>query len=552
MRCGGCGPRRSGPSWTGSDDESRRLEAHRSFSPPRSVRLNSGGPPRGAPSVAAEADPARSVADGDTIGRNTVSALVVQLTTAGFTAVLLIFLVRTLGPGDYGVLALALGVGSLLFLPSDFGISQSAARFIAERRGEAGQVADVLATAFKLKLLVTGAIAATLFVAAGAIAAAYDEPALSWPLRVVAIALFAQSLMALFQYSFIAVGRTSVGLRLVLSKSVTELGTSLALVLLGAGVVGAAAGRAAGFGLGAVIGLVMAVRLFGRRALSLRGSRREDMRRLASYAGALLIVDGAFAAFNQIDVLLIGAILGTASVGLFEPLLRFSAFLHYPGLSVATGVAPRLARHERRPPNVRAFQQSLRGLIIFQAALIAPVAVWAEPITGILLGSQYAESAEVLRALTPYIFLSGLAPLVSVSVNYLGHARVRIPIAVAALAINATIDVLLLPRIGVVAGSIGTDVAYLLYVPAHFLICKRLLGIRLGPLAVTLARALAAASGMAAVLFLAGTSSLSVFEWAFGAGGGLAVFVAILLASREVSLGEVRTLRRRVAARLGR
>ena len=45
---------------------------------------------------------------------------------------LTIVLVRVLGPEDYGVFALALSVASLVFLPADFGISQSTARFVAE------------------------------------------------------------------------------------------------------------------------------------------------------------------------------------------------------------------------------------------------------------------------------------------------------------------------------------------------------------------------------------------------------------------------------------
>lgn len=503
-------------------------------------------------SAATRADSAGSYEDGDTIGRNTVSSFATQLATAAFTGVLLLFLVRVLGPKEYGIFALALGVGSLLSLPSDFGISQSTARFVAERRGRAADVAEVLATSLKLKLIFTGAVAVALFVAASPIADAYGEPALTWPLRGMAIIVFAQGIMSLYQYSFVAVGRASIGLRLVLSKSAIELTSSIALVLLGAGLAGAVAGRMAGFAVGALVGTVMVLRLFGRRALSIRGSHRQGMRRLAGYAGALMIVDGAYAAFTQIDVLLIGAILGTASVGLYQPALRLVDFLHQPGLSVAYGVAPRLARHERHLPNVRAFRQALRGLVIFQAVFIAPVAVWAGPITGVLLGPDYTESADVLRALAPYIFISGIGPLVSVSVNYLGHARARIPVVVTALVINAALDLLLLPRVGIVGAAIGTDAAYLIYVGGHLLLCRRLLGVSLHPLLVTLARSLLAASGMAAVLLIVGTTSLSIFEWVIGGGGGLAAFLAILVLTREVSAAEMRAAPQALAAGLRR
>jgi len=49
---------------------------------------------------------------------------------------LLAELAPPLGPATFGVFALAFGIGTLLVLPADFGISQSMARFLAERRGD--------------------------------------------------------------------------------------------------------------------------------------------------------------------------------------------------------------------------------------------------------------------------------------------------------------------------------------------------------------------------------------------------------------------------------
>ena len=46
----------------------------------------------------------------DSITRNTFFGLATQLTTAAFTAALTLFLVRALGPDDYGIFALATGI----------------------------------------------------------------------------------------------------------------------------------------------------------------------------------------------------------------------------------------------------------------------------------------------------------------------------------------------------------------------------------------------------------------------------------------------------------
>ena len=97
---------------------------------------------------------------GDSITRNTVFAAAVRLTGAAFTAILTIFLVRYLGPKEYGVFVLAMGVGDLMTVPLDLGISLSAARFIAERRRDPNAVAEVVSDAVRLKLVIGSVVRA--------------------------------------------------------------------------------------------------------------------------------------------------------------------------------------------------------------------------------------------------------------------------------------------------------------------------------------------------------------------------------------------------------
>ena len=135
----------------------------------------------------------------------------------------------------------------------------------------------------------------------------------------------------------------ALNLRLVLAGGAVELGTSVALVLLGAGATGAAFGRAAGWSVAAALALVLTIRSFGRRAVALRGEGATRAREIARYAGAIVIVDAAVVLFDQIDALLIGAILGASSVGIFQAPMRLTTLLLYPGYAIANGVAPRLS-----------------------------------------------------------------------------------------------------------------------------------------------------------------------------------------------------------------
>ena len=104
----------------------------------------------------------------------------------------------------------------------------------------------------------------------------------------------------------------------------------------------------------------------------------------------------------------------------------------------------------------------------------------------------------------------------TVGVNYLGEARRRIPVAILTLVVNFVVSIVLLNEIGVVGSAIGASAASLIYVPVHFWICKRLIGLPMRPIARTFARAAVSGAAMAAVMLAFGYNELTVFDWIAG------------------------------------
>src|SRR3954468_7271076 len=481
-----------------------------------------------------------SIDQGDSIARNVAFSFAAQMVGAAATAALTLFLVRALGPTEFGAFAIALGLGGLVLLPGDFGVSGSASRFIAEHRGEWPVIGGLLREAMRLKLILTGPLAIVMFALAEPIAAAYNTPALTWTLRGMAIAIFAQSYFMLFTSVFVALGRVSLNLRLVTAESLPGAVSAAKLVLLGARAAGAAFCRAFGYSVATGLGIALVIKLLGRTNLLRGRGPAGGSRQIFRYGGALLIIDGAYALMAPIGTLLLGAFLNAKAVGVYSAPVRFITFLHYPGLSIASGIAPRLARGRRTEPDVPALASGLRWIILIQTVLVAPTIVWARPMADILLGSGYALSAVVLALLAPFTFLSGFAPLLSLSVNYLGEARRRVPIALITLLLNAGLDVWLIQDIGLLGSAISSDLAYAFYVGGHLWIGKKLLDLRLRPVARDLARSLLAAGAMSGVMAAFGTSHLNAAEIIAGAVTGVAVYVGVLLVTRAVTVDELR------------
>ncbi|MEA2368662.1 MAG: hypothetical protein QOH38_1380 [Thermoleophilaceae bacterium] len=484
--------------------------------------------------------------------RNTLFAFLTQMTTAAFTGALTLYLVRALGPREFGLLSLAISVGALLFLPSDFGISGSAARFIAERRDDRSAVADLMSDALRVKLVISGAVSALLIATASLIADAYGQPALAWPIRWVAIAVLGQSIVAFYRYAFIAQRDIARGFRIILAESSVEAGASVLLVIGVGGASAAAAGRAVGYAAGVIAALVVTYRAIGPRAFRRAHGLGDARRRLARYAGALFAIDASFTAAVQASPLLIGAFLSPTAVGLFQAPARLIVFLQYVGTSVANGVAPGLAAREGHERDASTFARAFRYLIVYQAVLVAPVVVWAEPITRLLLGSGYGRSADVLRALAPYIYMSGLAALAAGGVNYLGEARRRVPLALLDLVLAVGLTAVFVPTIGLLGAAYASDIGSLFYVPLHLWIARRFIHLPLRPLVLSMVRGLLAAAAMAGVLLAFGTHHLSVLDWIAGGVLGPGAFVATLLLTRELAPSDLRTLWRWVRTRVRR
>jgi O-antigen/teichoic acid export membrane protein len=469
--------------------------------------------------------------------RNLAFAFGGQGATVLFTAVLTLFLIRTLGELEYGEFAIALAVGGLVLLPADLGISASAARFLAEARDDPSAREAVAAAALRLKLAVSTVVTLVLWLLAPAISAAYAQPGLAWPIRGVALAVLGQSVLRLCTTCAASQQRNSVSFRLILAESAAETIASIGFVVLGAGAAGAAFGRATGYLLGSVLGILALARVLDISPARLvrRPKDRGARRRIAGYAGAIALVDMSWALFSQIDILLIGALLSSSAAGVFQAPMRILTLASYPGIALGSTVGPRLVRSGGGAPgDSRPLLRAARLLLIGQSLAAAFALAWAVPLTKLVLGDGYGGSAIVLAVLAPYLLLGGLAPLLSNAIDYVGGTRRRVVVAVVALLTNTLLDVILLPRVGVVGAAIGTDVGYTVFVVGHLVVCSRTLGFSLRGLAVSALRCLAAAAAASGVLLI--TVGSGPIGLCFGAVAALTVFGTVLLALGEVSL----------------
>lgn len=484
--------------------------------------------------------PADAIADAGAV-RNTVLQFASQLVGLVCTGALTLVLVRVLGASGYGLYGLAGSVAGLLVLPAGLGLPMAVGRYLAENRANRGQARLILRLGLRLQTPVALAATGVLLLLSGPIARAYGHPRMVWPLRWMAVALAGQCLFNLLSAAASSLRQSGIALRMSLAESVLESCSAIALVVAGTGAAGAALGKAVGYAGATLVGLYLSARLLGRGARDRAGAALVGPRRLIGYAGQMLAIDVGFNVIAQLDTLMVGALLSSADVGQFSAVLRVLAVFGYVGLAVAAGVAPRVAAGGEGPDR-DSFSVALRLLILTQGLVIAPMLVWPGPIVALLLGAGYHRSPEIMRALTPFYFLAGPAGLITVSVTYLGAGAKRVVIVVVTLVVALAATYGLLRAVGLLGAAYGDDVLEVVWVLSHLWICHRLLGLDLRALGASVIRTLLAAAAMALVLWAVGTASLSVLQWVGGLCAALCAYLGVLLATGELSLGELRLL----------
>lgn len=433
------------------------------------------------------------------LGRSIADAFAAQAVSATFTLVTAVVTMRVLGPHEYGVLAIVFGFATVAALLCDLGLSMAAARFAAERFESPGAVARVARDALAVKVVLAVIVATAIVALSDPIARALGAGGGVWALRLMAAAAGAQAIFASAIGTLNAVRRTRVSLAAVCAESVVEsLGTGVAVLLAGTAAA-AAAGRLTGYTAGALVSVVLMARALGLRR---PGPRVVTTRALLGYAGAIAVVEGAFVVFTRIDSVLLGPLAGPTAAGQFDAVVRIATLLQYPGLAVAIALAPRFAGR------VAAGDRALLGrtlgrLLLLQAALVIPVAVWFGSAAQLGLGGGYAACGVIALAMSPYLLLWGLAPILTMTASYAGLARRRVGAALVTVAVNVVLDLALIPRFGAVGAAIGTDVAFAVYVATHVRLC-RTIGLEL-PCAHRAGRYVAAIAAGAAAGWAAST-----------------------------------------------
>ena len=387
--------------------------------------------------------------------------------------VFVVIVARALGVREYGWFTFATAFVPLLLVTGSLGVHQASVRaMVAERE----KISELFASGLALRLITAAAAVVLTAVLAPAF---LDERLAVVTVIVVGLALSMDAATSYCSSAFEAFGSVR---HLATALVINRIGsTLLALLALfsgsGLGLVLVA------YVLGSAAGLGYALRALRREfpQVALRDARAATARRLLRQGAPLGVAGLLNMALLRMDTLMIAALLGATAVGLYGVAFRFYESFLFVAFALGEASFPRYARLGKVPAAARTFEAaaSLAAAAyvpLFVLSLFA--APWA---VTVVFGERYAEAAPAVPWLTLATVFFALTYQARSAVVGTGAGTSIVPVAAAALLLNAMLNLVLIPRHGITGAAFATAASAALEVVLTLAVLLRLrLGVRLG------------------------------------------------------------------------
>lgn len=403
------------------------------------------------------------------------------------------FLTRSLGPGPYGRLMLALAIVAWV----EWGVASVLARAAIKLVSEADDWRPVGSAMVRANLLLGAVAGLTLWLAAGPLAALLGEPELSWLLRVLALDVPLFSLAQAHRNVLTGLGGFAGRAISGAGRFVTRLLLVLTLVGVGLSVTGAALAF-----VGASLVELLICRAYVRPPLV--GAVPVSWKPLLAVAAPLFLMGIGLRLFERLDIVMLKVLGGTAEeAGYYGAAQNMAMLPALVALSLSPVLLSNLGRLLRSGDDASArilAGDALRAVLLIMPS-VAAVAACAPEIIETIFGVRFAPAATPLTLL----LLGSWAMLIVSVASTLLIAANRANLA---LALSAPLVPLALaghpaaiPRWGLAGAAIVTLAGGALGALAQLVAVDRLWGVR--PTIRTTGRAVLAAL---AVVTLAGLS----------------------------------------------
>ena len=169
---------------------------------------------------------------------------------------------------------------------------------------------------------------------------------------------------------------------------------------------------------------------------------------------------------NALSVVLLGYFWNTTSVAGFRAVFPISKLTELVTASFTTLFTPTAARmfaNDDREGINRLYWKTAIWMAVAAFPIFAATFSLAQPITLLLYGSRYADSAPILAMLSLGYYFNAALGFNALTLQVYGKVRYIVLLNIATIALNLALSMVLVPRLGALGAGIATMVAVIAY-----------------------------------------------------------------------------------------
>jgi O-antigen/teichoic acid export membrane protein len=398
--------------------------------------------------------------------RIAVSAFLVRVVSAAIALVSQVILARLMGTFEYGIFVLVWTAMVIAGNISCLGFQVSVIRFVPQYR-ETGDLARLRGMISSSRWLVFAASTTLALIGVAVLELAQD--------RVEAYYL-APFLFGLVLLPMIALSDYITGLSRAQGWALLSLLPIYIIrpLLILAFVMGGIAIGAEATAVNALIASIVATYVSTLGALlalqaktpdDLRsGPKVYDLRHWVTVSLPIFLVEGFYFTMTNADVLMIGIWLPPDQVAIYFAAVKILALVHFVNFAVRAGAAQRFATlvHSGDREGLATFARQTVHWMFWPSVFMGIVMVGTGDFLLLLFGGEYASGHELMIVLTLGIVARAAAGPCESVLTMSGQEKICALAYGLALGTNLTLNVILIPQLGLMGAAIATAVAMLL------------------------------------------------------------------------------------------
>jgi lipopolysaccharide exporter len=180
------------------------------------------------------------------------------------------------------------------------------------------------------------------------------------------------------------------------------------------------------------------------------------------------------------DSWMIGRLISTAGVAVYNPALRIANLVEVPTLTIANMMFPQVPQKmkERGVEGVRdIYYKSVSCILATTLPMVVPVFIFAETVITLIFGAEYIDSAPILRVTIFYSLLIPFNRQFGTIMDGLKHPKINFYLLLMVAVLNVVFNFIFLNLFGLIGSAYGTLLSYGVVFILNQIILYRMFGI---------------------------------------------------------------------------